>query len=239
MSKKNSGDKIKTEIGKWSFKGKVPNTFDDHIKKSIPLYQWCHEIGVNLSDFFLKENTSCYDIGCSTGTFLKKLSEKNNLQKKIEFYGIDEVLPMIKKAKKKCNKNKDIKFLNKNFLNLKFNKSSFISSYFTIAFLEPSEKQKAFDKFYKSLNWGGGLLIFDKVRAPDARFQEMMTTLYNEYKLSSGYSAEEILNKSLSLKGILEPFSSKANLEMLKRSGFSDVMTVFKFITFEGFLAIK
>ena len=52
MNKKNSGDKIKTEIGKWSFKGKVPNTFDDHIKKSIPLYEWCHEIGVNLSDFF-------------------------------------------------------------------------------------------------------------------------------------------------------------------------------------------
>ena len=83
------------------------------------------------------------------------------------------------------------------------------------------------------------MLIFDKVRAPDARFQEMMTTLYNEYKLSSGYSAEEILNKSLSLKGILEPFSSKANLEMLKRSGFSDIMTIFKFITFEGYLAIK
>ena len=110
MSKKNSGDKIKTEIGKWSFKGKVPNTFDDHIKKSIPLYEWCHEIGVNLSDFFLKENTSCYDIGCSTGTFLKKLSEKNNLQKKIEFYGIDEVLPMIKKAKKNVIKIKILSF---------------------------------------------------------------------------------------------------------------------------------
>ena len=146
---------------------------------------------------------------------------------------------MIKKAKKKCKKNKDIIFLNKNFLNLKFKKSSFISSYFTIAFVEPSKRQKAFNNFYNSLDWGGGLIIFDKVRAPDARFQDMMTTIYNEYKISAGYSPDEILNKTLSLKGILDPFSSKANQQMLKRAGFTDVMTIFKFITFEGYLAVK
>ena len=48
---------------------------------------------------FLKDNTSCYDIGCSTGTF-QKLSDRNNLQKRVKFFGIDEVSPMIKKAKK-------------------------------------------------------------------------------------------------------------------------------------------
>lgn len=239
MKKKITGDKIKTEIGKWTFGGKVSNTFDSHIKKSIPLYEWCHEIGVNLSDFFLKDNSACYDIGCSTGTFIKKLSDRNKKKKKIKFYGIDEVNPMIKKAKKKCKNNKDIIFLNKNFLNLKFKKSSFISSYFTIAFVEPSKRQKTFNNFYNSLDWGGGLIIFDKVRAPDARFQDMMTTIYNEYKVSAGYSPDEILNKNLSLKGILDPFSSKANQQMLKRAGFADVMTIFKFITFEGYLAIK
>jgi len=239
MKKKLTGDKIKTEIGKWTFEGNVSNTFDSHIKKSIPLYEWCHEIGINLSDFFLKDNTACYDIGCSTGTFIKNLSDRNKYKKKIKFYGIDEVNPMIKKAKKKCKNNRDIAFLNKNFLNLKLKKSSFISSYFTIAFVEPSQRQKAFNNFYKSLEWGGGLIVFDKVRAPDARFQDMMTTIYNEYKITAGYTADEILNKTLSLKGILDPFSSRANQQMLKRAGFTDVMTVFKFITFEGYLAIK
>jgi len=239
MKKKITGDKIKTEIGKWTFEGNVSNNFDSHIKKSIPLYEWCHDIGTNLSDFFLKDNTACYDIGCSTGTFIKNLSDRNKYKKKIKFYGIDEVNPMIKKAKKKCKNNRDIAFLNKNFLNLKLKKSSFISSYFTIAFVEPSQRQKAFNNFYKSLEWGGGLIIFDKVRAPDARFQDMMTTIYNEYKIKAGYTAEEILNKTLSLKGILDPFSSRANQQMLKRAGFTDVMTVFKFITFEGYLAIK
>ena len=238
MRKIISGDNIKSAIGQWSFDGKVPKNFDKHINKSIPLYKWCHEIGLNLSDFFLKKNTLSYDIGCSTGTFLQKLSEKNK-GKNVKLYGIDEIKPMIIQARRKCKKNKNIKFINKDFLNLKLNKSTFITSYFTVSFIDPPKRQLAFDKFYKSLEWGGALVIFDKVRAPDARLQDMMTTIYNEYKIAEGYSPKEVLNKSMSLKGILEPFSSKANYKMLKRAGFEDIMTVFKFINFEGYLAIK
>ena len=67
----------------------------------------------------------------------------------------------------------------------------------------------------------------------------MMSLIYNDYKLEQGYNAKEIIEKSRSLKGVMEPFSSKANLEMLKRAGFKDTMSVFKFVCFEGFLAIK
>ena len=66
-----------------------------------------------------------------------------------------------------------------------------------------------------------------------------MIQLYNEYKLTNEYTPDHIMSKSRSLKGVLEPFSSKANLEMLARAGFKDVMTVYKYISFEGFLAIK
>ena len=69
--------------------------------------------------------------------------------------------------------------------------------------------------------------------------QDMTTQIYIDYKIGQGYSPEEILSKSKSLKGILEPFSSEANLRMLKRAGFKDVITILKFLNFEGFLAIK
>ena len=67
----------------------------------------------------------------------------------------------------------------------------------------------------------------------------MMSQIYNEFKISQGFSSDEILSKSSSLKGVLEPFSSKANIMLAKRAGFKDIMTVFKFLNFEGFLAIK
>ena len=54
-----------------------------------------------------------------------------------------------------------------------------------------------------------------------------------------GFSAEEILNKTSSLKSVLEPFSTNANIDLMKRSGFIDILSIFKFVNFEGFLAIN
>ena len=66
-----------------------------------------------------------------------------------------------------------------------------------------------------------------------------MTSLYTDYKLEQGYTHEEIINKSRSLKGILEPFSSQANIDMLKRAGFVDIISLMKYLCFQGFFAIK
>jgi len=81
--------------------------------------------------------------------------------------------------------------------------------------------------------------MFEKVRANDARFQDIMTGLYTDYKLEQGYTPDEIIAKSRSLKGVLEPFSTEGNTDMLRRAGFEDIITVQKFMNFEGFLAIK
>jgi len=81
--------------------------------------------------------------------------------------------------------------------------------------------------------------LFEKVRAPDARFQDYMGQVYKEFKLENGFTAEQILNKERSLKGTLEPFSEEGNLTLLREAGFTDIMSVFKWACFEGFLAIK
>ena len=93
------GDNIKPLDSNWSFGGNVPKTFDQHINKSVPLYKWSHEIGLNVSDFFLPNGTKFYDIGCSTGTFAKKLAERH-YKKKIHIIGIDQIKEMVKIAKK-------------------------------------------------------------------------------------------------------------------------------------------
>ena len=59
------------------------------------------------------------------------------------------------------------------------------------------------------------------------------------YKYEVTHYSEEIMNKAQSLKGVLDPFSTEGNLGLLKRAGFVDVMTVMKYVCFEGFLAIK
>ena len=236
--KKKVGNKISAENANWSFSGKTPKNFDTHINKSIPLYKWTHQIGLEVADFFLTNESLSYDIGCSTGIFVKKLSERTK-NKKVKIIGIDEIPEMIKKAKYNCKKNKKIKLFKADVTKINLKKNNFTTSFFTMSFIKPAKRQIVFNKIFKSLNWGGGFLFFDKVRAPDARFQDMMVQIYNEFKISQGFTSDEILSKSSSLKGVLEPFSSKANIMLAKRAGFKDVMTVFKFLNFEGFLAIK
>ena len=67
----------------------------------------------------------------------------------------------------------------------------------------------------------------------------MLNLAYLEYKKSSGYSNDEIMNKMLSLKGRLEPYSSNENDLFLRRAGFNDICTISKHLCFEGKLAIK
>ena len=93
--------------------------------------------------------------------------------------------------------------------------------------------------FWAAGPWGGAFFFVEKVRGSDARFQDILNQVYLEYKLSKGYSPTEIINKSRALKGILEPFSTRGNIDLLKRSGFKDIITIFKYACFEGFLAIK
>jgi tRNA (cmo5U34)-methyltransferase len=50
--------------------------------------------------------------------------------------------------------------------------------------------------------------------------QGIMTGFYNDYKLEQGYSSEEIIGKARSLKGVLEPFSTAGNMDLLQRDVF-------------------
>ena len=232
------GNNIKTTKGKWTFaKLDVVKNFDDHVLKSVPLYKEGHEIIINLSEFFLKEDSVCYDIGCSTGELLKKIDKNLNLNSN-KYYGIDNEKKMISFAKKK-NKKKNIQFICDDISKINLKKSDLIISYYTLQFVKPKQRIEILKKIYKSLNWGGGFILFEKVRAPDARFQDLMLKIYDEFKIKNGFKLDEITSKTRSLYGVLEPFSTAGNKKLLKIAGFKDTMSITKLICFEGFLAIK
>jgi len=237
MSKSSVGDNITTQNAGWKFSGDMVKDFEEHVKKSVPLYDEGHDIILKISDYFVKDDSICYEIGTSTGILSYKLAQRFS-DRDAKFIGIDIEEDMIKKAKEKYQMN-SLKFIYADVLEYDFLPSDFITSYYVVQFIRPSHRQLLIDKIYQSLNWGGAFLYFEKVRAPDARFQDIMTGVYNEYKLEQGYSAEEIIQKSRSLKGVLEPFSTQGNIDMLKRAGFVDIMSVAKFGPFEGILAIK
>ena len=234
------GHNIKTNNGEWTFgNNNVVNNFVNHVSSSVPLYEQGHTLVCDLSEYFVRPNSVHYEIGSSTGELTKKIAERHSHKDNAQIIGVEIEDLMIKKAQEHCSGITNISFEDSDILDYDFKATDFIVSYYCIQFTQLSIRQLIIDKIYKSLNWGGAFLLFEKVRAPDARFQDISNSWYNSYKLQQGFTAESILAKTNSLKTVLEPFSTQGNIDMLKRSGFSDINSVFKFMCFEGFLAIK
>ena len=233
------GDGLEAGRVNWKFSGEVAQNFDQHIAKSVPFYREGHQLICDLSDFFLKSGSLCYEFGCSTGALTRKLAEHTCGKTEACFIGVDVEPDMIAMAKKCAPDYPNVSFIADDALSMEMEPCDLIVCYYTVQFIRPSERQRLIDKFYRHLQWGGALLMFEKVRGADARFQDMMSVIYEDYKLAQGYTPQQIMAKSRSLKGILEPFSSQANMDMLKRAGFVDIMSVMKYVCFEGFLAIK
>ena len=238
----NVGDGIQAERGNWKFSGETTRNFDEHVSKSVPLYREGHDLICDMSDFFVKEDSVIYELGCATGSLILKLAEHNRLKDNARFIGVDIEEDMIAVAEEKksvLGQSLNVEFLTESIVEMKLEPTDMIVCYYTVQFIRPSVRQMLIDKLYESLNWGGALLLFEKVRGADARFQDIITALYTDYKIRMGYSYEDVVSKSRSLKGVLEPFSTQGNIDMLKRAGFVDINTVQKYLCFEGFLAIK
>ena len=238
MSDTGTGDSISAENARWTFGGDVAKTFDSHVSKSVPLYRQGHELILKVSDFFISEGSVAYDLGCSTGPLTCELA-KRHVDKDARFIGIDVEEGMIQQAVSRGRDLPNVEFVQGNIFEHELETADLIICYYLVQFVKPRVRQQFFDKLYSALNWGGALLLFEKVRAPDARFQDLTSLIYNDFKIDQGYSGEEIIAKSRSLKGVLEPFSTQGNIDLMKRAGFQDIMTVMKWVCFEGFLAIK
>ncbi len=236
MSK--AGDDILAENANWSFGGNVADAFDVHVEKSVPFYHEGHDLVARIADFFLANGSVCYELGCATGRLTAVLAERN-IHKSVRFVGIENQERMVEHARRRCDGLSQVTILQEDILSAQLENADLIISYYTIQFIRPRWRQDVINRIYKALNWGGAFVMFEKVRAPDARFQDMMTTIYHDVKLAHGYTPEEIVGKARSLKGVLEPFSTQGNTGLLQRAGFVDFTTVFKYVCWEGFLAIK
>jgi len=235
---KHTGDNIMAENANWKFSGDTVHKFDEHIQRSVPLYEEGHDLIVKVGDFFLHNDSVVYDIGISTGTLAQKILQRNR-SKTIEYIGVEIEEDMCAKARQNLQEHKNVSVICDDIMNLDLKKADLIIAYYSIQFMHPKIRQQLIDKIYESLNWGGAFIMFEKVRGSDARFQDILSSLYADFKRDNGFSVEEIFAKSQSLKGVLEPFSVQGNLDLLRRAGFVDIESIMKYICFEGFLAIK
>ncbi len=231
-------NKLTAIEGDWQFNSDVSKVFDKHVRKSIPFYDEIQKNVSRLSEWFIKDGSIYYDIGCSTGQTIYNIFQRHK-KKKIKIYGLDLQSKMLQLAKKR-NKSAKIKFLKKDLskkINLK--KNDFITCLFTMCFLKKRNREEMIKNIYKSLNSQGAFILVEKVNSNNILGQSIFTEIYYDFKIDNKLSHSHIINKAKSLRGVMRPLSEKDNINMLKKVGFKKVEVFFKWFNFSGIIAIK
>ena len=231
-------DAISAVEGGWEFTLEVAEQFDTHVRKSIPLYDEIQRMTVDMSEWFIHNGSTVYDIGSSTGETVLHLQEKHASKENVRFIGIESSETMIKKARNKVSAN-NVQFLHQDVVQTEFKEADLVISLFTLQFLGMPERTQVMRRVYQCLRSGGAVIMAEKILAEEGQFDEMWVELYWDFKKRQGLSDDQILQKARSIRGVLRPVTLTDNVNLLRMIGFTSTDVFFKWYNFAGILAIK
>ncbi len=227
---------IKYNKSKWNFENGVSKSFDSHVRQNVPCYDDLHFNINEISSFFIQPKTNIYDIGCATGYFIE-----NNCDdyQNSNFIGIDNSPSMILELKKKFNDNKNVNIIQNDVQNVNIQNSSLVLCFLTLHFIPYLDRLSILKNIYKGMNQEGAFILVEKTYSSDGKINHIFDNILHEFKLKQGMQKEEVLEKTRSIRGILNPLTDIQNIKLLKDAGFCTVELFFKYNNFAGFLAIK
>jgi len=240
-SETNVGDEIEQTEGGWEFDDSVAEQFDQHVSQSIPSYRKVQDHVTKIADWFLADGQreTVYDLGCATGTTIKRLIETRDRSDPIRYVGIDEARPMLKQAEEKVGVYDTVRLVEEDLtVDPQFPNASLILSLFTLSFLSEGDRRRLLEAAYRDLDSGGALVFIEKTYPEHARFQAMFREHYFDYK-QQYFDAEEVVDKAKSLRGQLRPLSRSEYRDLLADAGFEDVEPFYQKYMWWGVIARK
>ena len=233
-------DKVfnKTISKQFEFDEEVASVFDDMLDRSVPFYKQMQKLSITFANNFLKDDSNVYDLGCSTASTLIEL--KKSSKYKINLIGIDNSTAMLEHASKKAKAfGVDIKLINDDIFNVELKDARVVFSNYTLQFIRPINREKLVKKIYDSLEDGGVFIFSEKLVSSNSFLNKQLIDEYYSFKKTQGYSEFEIAQKREALENVLIPYTEKKNKKMIRDAGFKDCETLFRWVNFATFIAIK
>lgn len=218
---------------KWEFNEEVAQCFDQHVRQSVFMYDEFHKSIINMSNWFIEDNTNILDVGTSTGELLMKLPYNESCN----YIGIDTEEGMINKAQEKLGEKYKLQV--GNILDYKIINCSLITMVLVLQFIKNKDKELALQNIYNSLNKGGALMFVDKVKTPILDIHDMYNDLYYDFKRDNNLTDKEILDKNVSLRGVQKCLTVEENIQLMKNVGFKNIDIFLKYNNFVGIIALK
>lgn len=229
----NIENEILKNTEEWEFDEKVSSVFDCHVVKSIPFYNEIQTTIANLSTSILKPNSTVIDLGTATGETIFQIN-KRNINKEISYLGLDNSLPMLKKARVKCSQIENCAFQLSDIIAYELPKADLILSVFTMQFLQPNKRYILFEKIRNSINENGYFIICEKIEIQNS-LKDLFIMEHERWKLNH-FNFTQIENKKERLRNVMFPVSMESTLQTLNSLGFTS-SPFFQWYNFIGIIA--
>lgn len=193
---------------------------------------------VEYASFFISEGSRIYDIGCSTGTTIKQLANRNQ-DLNLDMIGIDCVEEMVLRARDKFSDDERLKVVLADAVSFDYLPMDLVICCLSLQFINKQLRHNLIKTLYRKLRIGGAIIIFEKTLDEPSALQSINSILYNKFKVEQGLTPDQIISKANALIGVLDPYTQEQNFLMLREGGFTQIGCIYKNLCFEGYIGIK
>jgi len=227
------------------FNDDVAKVFPDMLRRSIPGYAATIEAIGSLAARYIRENTNCYDLGCSLGAATLAMRQGAR-QPGCRIIAVDTAPAMIERCReivveddRQASSGIPVELIQSDIRDIGIENASMVVLNYTLQFLPMDDRDKLMRSIYEGLNDGGLLVLSEKVVDENDEIEQLLVDLHHEHKRRNDYSALEVSRKRAALENVLIPETVAAHRSRLTAAGFRHAAVWLRYFNFVSIIAIR
>lgn len=229
------------EIPDFTFDETVARVFPDMIRRSVPGYGTIISAIGMLAGRFAREESFCYDLGCSLGA--AALSMRRNIRARdCRIFAVDNSPAMARRCRENIvadGAGVPVDVICADIRDVAIQGASVVVLNFTLQFIPLADRLGFLEKICRGLLPGGVLILSEKLSFSDPRQQALQVEMHHAFKKAQGYSDLEISQKRAALEQVLIPETLEVHRARLRAAGFASAEIWFQYFNFASLIALK
>lgn len=227
------------------FSAEVARVFPDMLRRSIPGYAATVEAIGSLAARYVRENTSCYDLGCSLGA--ATLAMRQGICKPgCRIVSVDTAPAMIERCReiiaeddRQSSSATPVELIRGDIRDTPIENASMVVLNYTLQFLAMDDRDVLMRSIREGMTDGGLLVLSEKVIDENEEMEQLLFDLHHEHKRRNDYSALEISRKRAALDNVLIPETVAAHRRRLSDAGFTHSAVWLRYFNFVSIVAFR
>ena len=225
----------------FEFDDSVASVFSDMVRRSVPGYQTMVTMISLLTQQYIKENSACYDLGCSLGATTLAIRSRVQ-QSKFRIIAVDNSAAMIQRCKNNLGKQPSpvpVQLVCEDLADVLIQDASVVILNLTLQFVPLEKRLSLLQTIHTGLLPGGIVIITEKIQFETHNEQSFQEEMHIAFKKANAYSELEISQKRQALENVLIPESITQHKKRLLQAGFHTAYVWSQCFNFVSIIAHK